>query len=293
MSAINDDVYARVRDKVKEHELTEQEIKAIDRARDQLQSHTYTGGIVGATTAFLIAKRKKFNNPIQLLAVTGGGFLMGTQIGVISGALAGVKTINSLPNPQRIINVVREVQAEIMKGKQAGIEGSSSRGAQPTFKPHQMTPQEIHESQSKMDEFSPENAEYQQGGGNSAWNNRRGPSSLSSSREVDMTDESDPLSRKEAATTRSINQQQQQQRSAWDKVRSESLPNNTWSKIRMEAQQNPDDVVEIAKSKAARAQRLREGADFSYDNVEELPRTREETMQKSASRKNQWGDPLN
>lgn len=54
-----------------------------------------------------------------------------------------------------------------MKGKQAGIEGSSSRGAQPTFKPHQMTPQEIHESQSKMDEFSPENAEYQQGGGNS------------------------------------------------------------------------------------------------------------------------------
>lgn len=57
-----------------------------------------------------LAKRKKFNNPIQLLAVTGGGFLMGTQIGVISGALAGVKTINSLPNPQRIINVVREVQ---------------------------------------------------------------------------------------------------------------------------------------------------------------------------------------
>ncbi|KAI8083910.1 hypothetical protein BDF21DRAFT_360819 [Thamnidium elegans] len=293
MSAINDDVYARVRDKVKEHELTEQEIKAIDKARDQLQSHSYTGGIVGATTAFLLAKRKKFNNPIQLLAVTGGGFLMGTQMGVISGALAGVKTINSLPNPQRIINVVREVQAEIMKGKQAGIEGSSSRGAQPTFKPHQMTPQEIHESQSQMDEFSPDNAEYQQGGGNSAWNNRRGPSSLSSSREVDMTDESDPLSRKEAATTRSINQQQQQQRSAWDKVRSESLPNNTWSKIRMEAQQNPDDVVEIAKSKAARAQRLREGAEFSYDNVEELPRTREETMQKSASRKNQWGDPLN
>lgn len=42
MSAINDDVYARVRDKVKEHELTEQEIKAIDRARDQLQSHSKT-----------------------------------------------------------------------------------------------------------------------------------------------------------------------------------------------------------------------------------------------------------
>lgn len=42
MSAINDDVYARVREKVKEHELTEQEIKAIDTARSQLQTHCKT-----------------------------------------------------------------------------------------------------------------------------------------------------------------------------------------------------------------------------------------------------------
>lgn len=57
----------------------------------------------------MIAKRKKFN-PIQVLALTGGGFLMGSQMGLISGALAGVKTINGLPNPQRLINVIREVQ---------------------------------------------------------------------------------------------------------------------------------------------------------------------------------------
>lgn len=40
MAAINDDVYARVREKVKEHNLTEQEVKAIDTARDQLQTHS-------------------------------------------------------------------------------------------------------------------------------------------------------------------------------------------------------------------------------------------------------------
>lgn len=40
MAAINDDVYARVREKVKEHNLTEQEIKAVDTARDQLQTHS-------------------------------------------------------------------------------------------------------------------------------------------------------------------------------------------------------------------------------------------------------------
>lgn len=40
MAAINDSVYARVREKVKEHNLTEQEVKAIDTARDQLQTHS-------------------------------------------------------------------------------------------------------------------------------------------------------------------------------------------------------------------------------------------------------------
>lgn len=40
MAAINDDVYARVREKIKEHNLTEQEVKAIDTARDQLQTHS-------------------------------------------------------------------------------------------------------------------------------------------------------------------------------------------------------------------------------------------------------------
>lgn len=40
MAAINDDVYARVREKVKEHNLTEQEVKAVDTARDQLQTHS-------------------------------------------------------------------------------------------------------------------------------------------------------------------------------------------------------------------------------------------------------------
>lgn len=104
-----------------------------------------------------------------------------------------------------------------------------------------------------------------------------------------MTDETDPLSRQQATTTRSV---KQQQNGAWDKIRAESLPNNTWSKIRMQAQQNPEDQEEIAKAKAARATRLRENAEFSYNNVEELPRTREEGMQRGTSRKNQWGDPL-
>lgn len=40
MSAINDNVYARVREKGKEKNLSEQELKAVDTAREQLQTHS-------------------------------------------------------------------------------------------------------------------------------------------------------------------------------------------------------------------------------------------------------------
>jgi hypothetical protein len=39
MAAINDKVYARVHEKAKEHQLTDQELKALDTARNQLNSH--------------------------------------------------------------------------------------------------------------------------------------------------------------------------------------------------------------------------------------------------------------
>jgi hypothetical protein len=35
---------------------------------------------------------------------------MGSQMGMISGAISGVKEINALPNPQRLINIIRDVQ---------------------------------------------------------------------------------------------------------------------------------------------------------------------------------------
>ncbi|KAG2213599.1 hypothetical protein INT46_002751 [Mucor plumbeus] len=276
MAAINDDVYARVREKVKEHNLTEQEVKAIDTARDQLQTHTYSGGLAGATAAFILAKSKKFN-PIQLLALTGGGFLMGSQVGLISGALAGVKTINTLPNPQ-----------QAMKGRQ-GVNGHNQGGgnAAPTIRPHQMTPQELHEAQSPQDQFSPDINENTSG--DRVWGNRQTLNNVNKKNngEMDITDETDPLSRNHAQRN-----QQSAQPSAWDKIRSENLPNNTWSKIRMEAQKNPDSSVEIEKAKSARANRLRENSDFGNGGEREMPRTREEALERGSSRKNQWGDPL-
>ncbi|RCH83919.1 hypothetical protein CU098_004290 [Rhizopus stolonifer] len=272
MAALNDDVYARVHEKVKEHNLTEQEVKAIETARGQLQTHTYTGGMAGATNAFLIGKRKRFN-PIQLLAVTGGGFLMGSQMGLISGALAGVKTINSLPNPQRLINVIREVQLEAMKRKIPNAPQNRN-----TVRPPLMSSQELNQAQNPQDSFSPDINENTLG--ELGWGMPIDRQTNKS--DMNITDQQDQFTETKAR------QQQLQQPSAWDKIRAENLPNNTWARIRQEAQKtSPED---LAKAREKTASRLRENSGF---DVEELPRTREEVLQKSgSSRKNQWGDVL-
>lgn len=109
---------------------------------------------------------------------------------------------------------------------------------------------------------------------------------------MDVTDETDPLSRSQQLQQRSA-QQQAPQPSAWDKIRSENLPNNTWSRIRTEAQRNPESAVDIEKAKASRLNKLRENSDFGNSGEREIPRTREEALERgSTSRKNRWGDPL-
>lgn len=118
-----------------------------------------------------------------------------------------------------------------------------------------------------------------------AWGSRQTLNSLNKN-EMDITDETDPLSKPQQRT------QQAPQPSAWDKIRSENLPNNTWSRIRMEAQKNPDCSVEIEKAKSARANRLRENGDFANGGEREIPRTREEARERGTLRRNQWGDPL-
>ncbi|KAL9548478.1 hypothetical protein MBANPS3_005664 [Mucor bainieri] len=184
-----------------------------------------------------------------------------------------------------------------MKGRQ-GVNGPNAGGASshatgPTIRPHPMTQQELHEAQSPQDQFSPDMNENTSGGG--VWGNRQTFSSNNNNTsEMDITDETDPLSRSQQLQQRSAHQQQQpSQPSAWDKIRSESLPNNTWSRIRMEAQKNPESSVDIEKAKAARLNKLRENSDFGNSGEREIPRTREEALERgSASRKNQWGDPL-
>ncbi|CEG82534.1 hypothetical protein RMATCC62417_16593 [Rhizopus microsporus] len=263
MAAMNDNVYARVRDKMREQNFSEQEIEALDNARGLLKTYARIGGFMGATAAFLIGKSKKFK-PFPLLMVAGGGFFLGSQTGFLTGVLSGINSIKSLPDPQRLINIMKEVQMEAARGN---IQ-SSPVPRQPV----------VQEAQNPMDSFSPDVPDYQQNE-KEAWESTIPKSFHHDTGDTVMMDPS----MKPA-------QEQPQQKSSWDKIREQNIPNSTWAKIRMEAQKNSTSTDDIAKARAERAKRLRESSEFGQ---EELPRTREDYFeQKRATRKNQFGDVL-
>ncbi|CAO3626617.1 unnamed protein product [Cunninghamella blakesleeana] len=293
MSAINDSVYARVIEKAKEHHLTNQEIKAIDKAREQLNSHTNLGGFVGSLSAFLIGKGKKFG-PFPLLALAGGGFLMGSQIGLISGAVAGVKTIKELPNPQRLVDVIREVQLEYVTASRNGMvpphtQTSNNSRRQPISdipSPSASLPSVTPDLDEFVTEDSKVHGEY----------NSKG-SEFQSDKVVQQqqrngwhfnTNNNSNNNNQPNIQVQVLNQQQQQQQepNAWDKIRSQNLPNTTWSKIRKEASEHKTDPKTIEEAKAKRVQELRE----QESNFEYIPRTREEAQQLPSGRRNQYGD---
>lgn len=56
-----------------------------------------------------VGVRRRFS-PWASFALAGGGFLIGSQMGLVSGALAGVRTIKTLPNSEHLMGLVRDVQ---------------------------------------------------------------------------------------------------------------------------------------------------------------------------------------
>ena len=45
-----------------------------------------------------------------MIPFVGGGFLLGSQIGMVSGIWSGMRTINKLPDQARLVNLVKEIQ---------------------------------------------------------------------------------------------------------------------------------------------------------------------------------------
>ncbi|KAI8369645.1 uncharacterized protein BYT42DRAFT_117348 [Radiomyces spectabilis] len=298
MAAVDDKLFARLHDKAKEYDLSEQEIQTLATARQQLNTHTRLGGFIGSATAFWIGTRRKFR-PLGLLALAGGGFLIGSQVGMISGMLASIKSIKTLPEPQHLVNAIKNMQNDMLQARGYKLDGPGGR-------PRAMTPEEREhptsgyqpqmsstssgnfESTSSPDyhgntEFMADQAENAT---SSSWN--RSSSEPSADRTWNRKDmEYDG----NANTGNTSAQSQAQQQSAWDRVRAENLPNNSWTKLRMQAQQNPNADADASKARTERINRLKD--QDTVTSVDDLPRTREEWEKRSSTRTNQWGDAVN
>ncbi|KAF9344854.1 hypothetical protein BGX26_003822 [Mortierella sp. AD094] len=108
---MSSDVYTRISEKMKHEQFTEEEIKIVGKAKEQLSSYTTGGSVIGGLSGLMLARAKNFKG-IQAMAIATGGFLIGSQIGLIMGAMSSIKTIQSIPNFQRVLNIVQEVRDE-------------------------------------------------------------------------------------------------------------------------------------------------------------------------------------
>ncbi|KAI9290105.1 hypothetical protein BC943DRAFT_6693 [Umbelopsis sp. AD052] len=286
----NNKLHVRLNERVEEYKLTPEEVAAIDKARGQLSSYTTFGGFAGAAVGAFLGVRRRFS-PWASFALAGGGFLIGTQMGLVSGALAGVNTIKTLPNSEHLMNLVRDVQNEILAEK--GFKRDS-----PTSPPRRMSPAEReselrnYQHGNQLGKKQDENGEFM-------------------SEDDSLTDNSGierPFEETDAPRRRVTGYTQRQQpeteagqegdesnanydgrRGAWEKIRSENLPNDrpTWTKLREQAHKQK------AGQESSGAAQDNDAMTSTQLQSDSIPRTREEMEQVSQrSRKNKYGDPV-
>ncbi|KAI8099294.1 uncharacterized protein BX664DRAFT_381871 [Halteromyces radiatus] len=139
---MDNDLYKQAFERIKEYELSTEEIQAIETAKKQLNRHAIIGGLGLSLASFVFGKRRQLN-PLPLGLMTGAGMLIGSQIGFASGAMAGVRTIKRLPNPERLVNLVKDVQTDMLASRGLIVDG-------PNRPPRPMTEEEKLQYQQKV-----------------------------------------------------------------------------------------------------------------------------------------------
>ncbi|KAI7865281.1 hypothetical protein BDF14DRAFT_1827296 [Spinellus fusiger] len=109
MPPVDTDTYELVKRRVEECDLTAEERQVIATARQKINSSTSVGGLLGGGAAYWLAKSKRWT-PLRSIAMLGGGFFLGSQVGFAAGILAAVRAIEQLPNSQRIKDLVVSLQ---------------------------------------------------------------------------------------------------------------------------------------------------------------------------------------
>ncbi|KAF9974054.1 hypothetical protein BGZ73_002674 [Actinomortierella ambigua] len=123
---MNGDVYNKISERMKQENFTEDEIRTVQKAKNQLSNYTTGGSVLGAIGGIMLARSKKFKG-LQAAALATGAFLIGSQVGMLFGAMASLRTIQSIPNFQRRFPV--QQRSELMPddaAKESQFQGFSN-----------------------------------------------------------------------------------------------------------------------------------------------------------------------
>ncbi|KAF9212277.1 hypothetical protein BGZ59_006961 [Podila verticillata] len=281
---MSNDVYTKISEKMRHEQFTEEEIKIVEKAKDQLSTYT---------------KAKSFKG-LQTMAIATGGLLIGSQIGLIMGAMSSVRTIQSIPNFQRVMHIVQEVRDEAAPGRQ-GAPRHDHTAAHPSA-----------------------------GHGRFPVQNRRGSELMSDNQVVELQPGpnfqgfkdgdgyhgGDDPSGQRLDNNNAWAQAEQRARelqsnaASWSQIRQQNMPKSAWSQVREgkardassgeEQDEAPSPRRKPGQSSWDRLRRSDEvgfvnigsapGASPSPDGPSEFPRTREDLQSKPVRQKNQYGD---
>ncbi|CAO3566317.1 unnamed protein product [Mortierella alpina] len=300
------DIYARISERMKKENFTEEEIRVVKKAKDQLSNYATGGSVAGGLAGLMLARAKNFKG-LQGMAIATGGFLIGSQIGLLFGAMSSVKTIQSIPNFQRILNIVQEVRSE------TALEGRPPQHHHAATLPsagHPRFPVQQRGSELMADDVVEQPSHsfqgFQDGDGYHGGNDPNG-----SSRQDHNSAWAQAEHRAKELRASSP---------GWSQIRHQNMPKSTWNDIRdgrrrargtEDSDQDTDDVVENDDSHSGSLSRrtsgqkpalsgwdrVRHGGGDGFVSTGETPdgpsdfaRTREDLESRPSIKKNQYGD---
>ncbi|KAI1287227.1 hypothetical protein EDD11_010370 [Mortierella claussenii] len=260
------------------------------------------------------------------MAICAGGLFIGSQFGLVLGLLSSIKTVQSIPNFQRVLKIIQEVREEDSgQGGAGAIEGAGhDRAATMPSAGHQRFPVQQRRSSELMTDSAVEQqsqgfSEFKNGDGYHGGNDPNGAARLG--QQSDHTAWSQVAQRaKELQNTSS----------SWNQIRQENLPKSAWNDIRQgrrpsRGAKNDDDVEgdndvgaendddpkgeqrkgsgtnsSSRKSAGSAWDRVRRGgaeggfvsSEGAPDGPSDFARTREDLESKPSHQKNQYGDAL-
>ncbi|KAF9412055.1 hypothetical protein BGZ94_001158 [Podila epigama] len=315
----NNDVYSRISEKMRNEQFTEEEIKTVEKAKNQLSSYATGGSVVGGGAGLLLAKAKNFKG-IQAMAIATGGFLIGSQIGLVMGAMSSLRTIQSIPNFQRVMHIVQEVRDETSgpggapRHDRTASFPSAGHGRFPVQ--HRTTStggaSEL-VSDEHVAELQPGHhfQGFQDGDG---YHGGHDPSGAHR-----------PEGSQSWANVEQRARELQSNASSWTQIRQQNMSKSSWNKIRegkMDKEEEDSEAENGDSTKAAMTtttttgarrmsrpgqtswDRLRDNSDSGFvtvsgsstapapDGPSEFPRTREDLQSMPVHKKNQYGDAL-